>query len=90
MHALYAIGAWAIIGLIMGAIARLIVPGRQQMNALMTILLGAAGSIVGGLLSWLVAGGPEEPYHSAGFIGSVVGAAVVVWIYATSANRRDT
>ena len=47
---------WLIIGLIAGALARLIMPGRDSMSWLMTMLLGIVGSIVGGLVSWAIWG----------------------------------
>ena len=43
-----------IIGLIAGALARLVVPGRQDMSILMTIVLGVVGSFVGGFLGYLL------------------------------------
>ena len=70
-----------IVGLIAGALARLIVPGRQAMSIPMTILLGIIGSFVGGLLGYLIfhkGGGFLQP---AGIIGSVIGAIIVLLIY---------
>ena len=47
---------WLIIGLIAGALARLIMPGKDAMGIIATILLGIVGSIVGGLVSWAIWG----------------------------------
>jgi uncharacterized membrane protein YeaQ/YmgE (transglycosylase-associated protein family) len=66
-----------IVGLIVGAIARFIMPGEQKMGWIMTILLGVAGSFVAGFvgqaLGWYQAG------QGAGWIGSVVGALVLLF-----------
>jgi uncharacterized membrane protein YeaQ/YmgE (transglycosylase-associated protein family) len=79
---------WAVFGLCVGAIARLIWPGRQAMGCLMTMFLGIVGSVIGGLITWLLSGGPERTYEPASWIMSIVGALVFLWIYGTSANRR--
>lgn len=74
---------WLIIGLIAGALARLIMPGRDAMGWLATILLGIVGSIVGGLISWAI-WGPDTPnsgFRPAGLILSILGAIVVLWIW---------
>ena len=74
---------WLIIGLIAGALARLIMPGRDAMSWLMTMLLGIVGSIIGGLVSWAI-WGPDTTgrgFQPAGLILSVIGAIVVLWIW---------
>ena len=71
---------WTCFGFIVGAIARLFWPGRQPIGCLMTIVLGIVGSIVGGLLSYLLTGGPSTEYQPAGFIMSVIGAILFLWI----------
>ena len=54
MGALLTVLGWAIFGLIAGAIARFVLPGRQSMGWLMTMILGVVGSFVGGGLSYLL------------------------------------
>jgi uncharacterized membrane protein YeaQ/YmgE (transglycosylase-associated protein family) len=74
---------WLIIGLIAGALARLIMPGRDAMGWLATILLGIVGSIVGGLISWAI-WGPDTAgtgFRPAGLLLSILGAIVVLWIW---------
>jgi uncharacterized membrane protein YeaQ/YmgE (transglycosylase-associated protein family) len=89
METLGAIIAWAFFGLIVGLIARFLVPGRQAMGMVMTMVLGVVGSLVGGFLSWVFTGGPEEPFHPAGWIMSILGAILLVWIFgATSRGAR--
>jgi uncharacterized membrane protein YeaQ/YmgE (transglycosylase-associated protein family) len=56
-----------------------------------TMLLGVIGSRVGGFISWIFSGGPSEPFHAAGWIMSIVGAILVVWIggFATRSGPRQ-
>lgn len=68
-----------VIGLIAGAVARLLVPGRDPMGIIATILLGIAGSFVGGFLAALIFGG-RLALNAAGIIGSIVGAVILVLI----------
>jgi uncharacterized membrane protein YeaQ/YmgE (transglycosylase-associated protein family) len=69
-----------VVGLIAGLVARLVVPGRDPIGILGTILLGIAGSAVGGLIWNLIEYHRVAPhkYHLAGIIGSIVGAIVVL------------
>jgi uncharacterized membrane protein YeaQ/YmgE (transglycosylase-associated protein family) len=68
---------WIVVGLLVGAVARFLVPGRDQMGCLGTILLGVAGSFVGGFL-WELIQFHRVELHPIGFIGSVVGAVVLL------------
>ena len=74
---------WLIIGLIAGALARLIMPGRDAMGWLATMLLGIVGSIIGGLISWAIWGPETEAggFRPAGLLLSILGAIVVLWIW---------
>lgn len=76
---------WIIFGAIIGALARLIMPGRDPMGILMTIVLGIAGSVVGGLLLGLIIGGRGT--DPAGWIGSILGALLLLWAYRRWAVR---
>ena len=80
METLTAIIAWAIFGLIVGALARLFVPGRQPMGVLMTMLLGVVGSLAGGMISWIFRG-EADVYEPAGWIMSIIGAVIVVVLF---------
>jgi uncharacterized membrane protein YeaQ/YmgE (transglycosylase-associated protein family) len=75
MHLLWMI----VIGLIVGALAKLIMPGRDPGGIIVTMLLGIAGSVVAGLIGRAV--GWYSEGQSAGFIASVVGAIVILAIY---------
>ena len=80
--------AWAVFGLVAGAIARLLMPGRQPMTIFMTMLLGVIGSLAGGFLSFLVMGSSDGRVHGAGWIMSILGAILVLWIYGASTSTR--
>jgi uncharacterized membrane protein YeaQ/YmgE (transglycosylase-associated protein family) len=73
---------WTIVvGLIIGAIARWIMPGGQSMGWIMTSLLGIGGSIVGGFVSSLIWKSPDGRFHPAGWMMSILGALVLLWAY---------
>src|ERR1051326_8169724 len=69
-----------IVGLIAGAVARLLVPGRDPIGILGTILLGVVGSFVGGFLQNLIQyhNLSIHSFHPVGIIGSIIGAIVVL------------
>jgi uncharacterized membrane protein YeaQ/YmgE (transglycosylase-associated protein family) len=66
-----------VVGLLAGAVARFLVPGRDPMGCLGTILLGVVGSFVGGFL-WTLIQFHRVELRPIGFIGSVIGAVVVL------------
>jgi uncharacterized membrane protein YeaQ/YmgE (transglycosylase-associated protein family) len=66
-----------VVGLLAGAVARFLVPGRDPMGCLGTILLGVVGSFVGGFL-WTLIQFHQVELRPIGFIGSVIGAVVVL------------
>jgi uncharacterized membrane protein YeaQ/YmgE (transglycosylase-associated protein family) len=72
--------AFIVFGLIIGLIARAVMPGRQSMGLVATALLGMAGSFVGGLIASVIYGGPMFQLHSSGIIGSILGALLVMFL----------
>ena len=73
---------YIIVGFIVGLIARAIMPGAQQLGFIMTTLLGIAGSIVGGFIGRLFSKPkPGSTFHPAGFIMSIIGAIVLLFIW---------
>jgi uncharacterized membrane protein YeaQ/YmgE (transglycosylase-associated protein family) len=72
--------AWILFGLVVGLVARFLIPGRQPMGLMMTTLLGVAGSLVGGFLASLLFHAPYERFHPAGLLGSVIGALLLLII----------
>jgi uncharacterized membrane protein YeaQ/YmgE (transglycosylase-associated protein family) len=67
-----------VFGLIVGFIARALMPGRQKMGMVMTTLLGVAGSFLGGFLVSLITDNRVTDLHTAGIIGSVLGAILLL------------
>ena len=78
-----------VVGLIAGAVARLVVPGRQNISVGMTILLGIVGSFVGGFLGFLIfnADATDGFFQPAGIIGSIIGAVIVLVLYLRFGSR---
>ncbi len=74
-------------GLIIGALARLIKPGKQNLSLLATLLLGLVGSVIGGVVASLLGTGDIFELNILGFILVVVAAVILVGIYAGSAGR---
>ena len=79
--------AWLIVGLIAGALARLIMPGRDPMGIIATIVLGIVGSIVGGLVSWAIWPAERGQFPRAGLLLSILGAILVLWIWRMVKSR---
>jgi uncharacterized membrane protein YeaQ/YmgE (transglycosylase-associated protein family) len=74
---------WSIIvGFIVGLIARAVMPGVQHLGFIATTLLGIGGSIVGGLIARIFSKPqPGSAFHPAGFILSIIGAIILLWIW---------
>lgn len=90
MHIIGLIVWIIIIGLIAGALARLLVPGRDPMSIGATIVLGIIGSFVGGFLAYLLFGKDHDKgfVQPSGIIGSVIGAIICLLIYRAVTGRR--
>ena len=82
--------ALAIIGIIAGYLARLLLPGPDPMGFVGTAVVGMVGSFIGGFLGWALFGkdSAEGALQTSGLIGSVVGALIVLLIYRSSATGR--
>lgn len=77
-----------IVGLIVGAIAKFIMPGRDPGGIIITILLGIAGSLVATWIGQAI--GWYGPGQGAGWIASVIGAIIILAIYRAVVSRRTT
>jgi uncharacterized membrane protein YeaQ/YmgE (transglycosylase-associated protein family) len=78
---------WILFGLVVGFIARALVPGKDDIGILRTIVLGVVGSVLGGLVLGLLTGGLRG-FHPVGWIGSIIGAIVVLVIYNKVTGRK--
>lgn len=77
---------WILIGLIAGAIAKAIMPGRDPGGCLVTILLGIGGAVLAGFLGRAL--GWYEIGEGAGFLAAIVGAIIILFVYRLIAGRR--
>jgi uncharacterized membrane protein YeaQ/YmgE (transglycosylase-associated protein family) len=75
-------------GFVIGLLARAIMPGDQKMGWVMTIVLGIAGSFLGGFLASLVTDHRVLDFHTAGVIGSIIGALVLLFAAGPLFRRR--
>jgi uncharacterized membrane protein YeaQ/YmgE (transglycosylase-associated protein family) len=78
--------AWILFGLVVGVIAKLVMPGRDPGGFIVTILLGIAGALVGGFLGRAM--GLYQEGEAAGWIMSILGAIVLLALYRLVARRR--
>ena len=85
--------SWAVCGLVVGLIARFVVPGRQSMSLLMTAVLGILGACAGGFLYWAFKGQPGVSFSLSGnawhgWIVSILGAVLVLWVFPFLQRKR--
>lgn len=76
-----------IFGLVVGAIAKLVMPGKDPGGIFITIILGIVGSLLGGFLGRAL--GLYHEGEPAGFIGALLGAIIVLGIYRMAVGRRS-
>lgn len=72
-----------VVGIVAGYLARLLVPGRDPMSFLQTVLLGIVGSFIGGFLGYVLFDEDfdDGAFQAAGFFGSIIGAVIALLIY---------
>jgi len=76
-----------IVGLIAGAVARFLVPGRDPMGIGATIVLGIVGSFVGGFLFDVLFQNDDDGFSPAGLVGSIIGAVIALLVYRALTSR---
>lgn len=80
---------WIVFGLVVGLLARAILPGNQKMGIVMTTLLGIAGSLLGGFVASMLTRTPMDGgMHGVGFIGSLLGAILLLGLVSAVNSRR--
>ena len=82
----YGVLGWIVVGLIAGAIAKLLMPGKDPGGCIITILLGIAGALLAGFIGKSI--GWYEQGEAAGFLAAIVGAFIILFIYRIIMRRR--
>ncbi|WP_336026867.1 GlsB/YeaQ/YmgE family stress response membrane protein [Geodermatophilus sp. FMUSA9-8] len=76
-------------GLVIGALARLVTPGRQRLGILATLLLGLAGSVIGGTIANLLGTGDVFELNVLGFVVAVIAAVLLIGVAEGIAGSRS-
>jgi uncharacterized membrane protein YeaQ/YmgE (transglycosylase-associated protein family) len=82
----YGFLGWILIGLLAGALAKWIMPGKNPGGCLVTVLLGIAGALLAGFVGNAV--GWYSQGQAGGFIAATLGALVILWLYRVITRRR--
>jgi uncharacterized membrane protein YeaQ/YmgE (transglycosylase-associated protein family) len=83
---MFGVIGWIVFGLIVGALAKLLMPGKDPGGFIVTTLLGIAGAVLGGFVGRAIGlYGPEDP---AGFVMALVGAILLLALYRLAIRRR--
>ena len=77
---------WIVFGLVVGAVAKLLMPGRDGGGIIVTTVLGIVGALIGGFIGQAL--GLYGPGDAAGFLMALVGAVIVLSIYRVTVGRR--
>jgi uncharacterized membrane protein YeaQ/YmgE (transglycosylase-associated protein family) len=85
---MFGIVGWIVFGLIIGVIAKLVMPGRDPGGIIVTMLLGIVGAVFGGFVGRAL--GMYGPNESAGVFMSILGAVLVLFVYRLMVGRRRT
>lgn len=85
---MFGVIGWIFFGLVVGIIAKLLMPGRDPGGFIITMLLGIVGAVFGGWLGRAL--GMYGPDQSAGFFMALIGAVILLAIYRAVAGRRTT
>ena len=83
-----AILSWIVFGIVVGVIAKLLMPGKDPGGFIVTMLLGIAGSLIGGFIGRAITGGSPGQSAGAGYIMSILGAIILLAIYRMMVRRR--
>jgi uncharacterized membrane protein YeaQ/YmgE (transglycosylase-associated protein family) len=83
---MFGVLGWILFGLVVGALAKLVMPGRDPGGIIVTMLLGIVGAVVGGWIGRAL--GLYGPNEAAGFVMSFIGAVILLAIYRMVVGRR--
>ena len=75
-------------GLVIGALARLLMPGKQHLSIVMTLLLGLTGSVIGGVVANVLGTGSIWELNVLGFVVAVVSAVLLIGVFEGLSNSR--
>ena len=81
-----AVIGWIVFGLVVGALAKLVMPGRDPGGIIVTMLLGIAGALLGGFIGSAM--GFYGPGETAGYLMSFLGAVILLMLYRMMVRRR--
>ena len=82
--------AWIVLGLVSGAIAKALMPGRDPGGIIVTMLIGIVGAFLGGFLGNTITGAGLNGFSIWSIILAVVGAMLLLWIYRMTTRTRTT
>jgi len=83
---MFGVLGWMLFGLIVGALAKLLMPGRDPGGIIVTMLIGIAGSLLGGFIGRAL--GWYGPNDGAGYFVSILGAILLLWLYRMMVGRQ--
>lgn len=86
---MFGVIGFLVAGLIIGALARLLKPGRQRLSLLATLGLGVGGSLVGGVVASLLGTGEVTELNVIGFTVAVVSAMLLIGVVEGLSSRQD-
>jgi uncharacterized membrane protein YeaQ/YmgE (transglycosylase-associated protein family) len=81
--------SWIILGLIAGALAKAIRPGKDPQGCLVTMFIGIVGAVVGGWIATLLGWAPVDRFSLYSLLVATVGAIILLAIWAAISGRRD-
>lgn len=82
--------SWIIFGLIAGAIAKALHPGKDPGGWIITILIGIAGAFVGGWIGTMIGFGDTNGFNFKSFLLAIAGAVLLLWIYSMATRNRGS